>query len=112
MSTTKTVPQQEVSLPSVEKSNVKPKKYRGKKRGQTLAKKKAKVVTPRWEPNYRQPASRFLLPEHEDVLRTIRKPKGEETKAKKLPIGNGLSHKEAVKVMLATMKKRVAQYTS
>jgi hypothetical protein len=111
MSTTETkVSEKVASLPSVEESNVQPKKYRRKKRGQTLAKKKAKVTTPRWEPNYRQPASRFLLPEHQDILRTIRKPKKGETKPKKLPIGNGLSHKEAVKVMLATMKQRVAQY--
>ena len=97
-----------VPVPSIGKS----KKYRRKKRGQTLSRKKKKIVTPRWEPNYRHPASRFLTPEHHDLLRVLNQPKGDDPLPKKIPHGPGLSHQEVVKVMLATMKHRVAEYVS
>ena len=86
------------------------KKYRRKKRGQNPSRKKKKVITPRWEANYRHPASRFLIPEHKDTLRTINKPVGDDPEPKKIPMGRGLSHSEAVQIMLASMRQRVAEY--
>lgn len=90
---------------------VKAKKYRRKKRGQGAARAKKKLVTPRWEKNFRSPASRFL-PEDNDVLRTINQAKKDDPVglAKKVPIGRGLTHLEAVEIMLATMKHRVQEY--
>ena len=86
----------------------KPKKYKRKKRGQT-ARKKKKPTTPRWEPDFRSPASYFLSQDN-DVLRPINKPKGDDPLPKKIPIGPGLSHLEAVQIMMATMKLRVQNY--
>ena len=95
------------SLPPVKK-----KKFRRKKRGQGAARAKKKLVTPRWEKDFRSPASRFL-PEDNDVLRTINQAKKDDPLGllKKVPIGRGLSHLEAVEIMLATMKQRVLAFS-
>lgn len=76
--------------------------YRRKKRG--TVKRKKKAVTPRWEPDFRSPSSRSFAA-NSDVLRPIR-----AHDSKFVARGDGLSHKEAVLVMAATLRQRVASY--